>query len=376
MTPDELVEALEREQLADRLEREREEAERRAQIAELRRLLTAENHRQDVLRVLRDHAPLCDVPPLEPLAAPGDKPRHTWVLLLSDWQTGQATALGDTGHTFEQSTEIVREQIRLLWERLDHLLRIASRSIHVDELWLLDLGDLQDGDSLRVSQAAMVDSLATRQCIDVFDLEAWFIRQAMRRVKRVRVRKVGGNHDRTSSKPGNAGLGELGFTDTYAWLCGAFLERYFERAISSGRLELVNHESFFGTAVIAGQRVVYEHGASFRASTGSYGGVSFYSIANAARGYQQMLGGADLVCMGHFHNPMLLPMQSGWGWQVVNGALPPSSQYAQSSFKAFGRPCQVLLDLHSEHGLVGWRPLYLDTEHQLRPGEFWDRVSA
>ena len=360
--------------LAERLAKDRADAQRREQLAELRRLTTLENHRRDALGVIRDMVALVEPPKLERPKPPKRAPRHTWAPILSDWQLGQYTKRGSTGGMFEQTSAVTKAQVRKFWEVLTHLHEIDRHGKDVDELVIFSLGDLVENDQMRESQAAHVDALVTRQAVDVFDLLSWLLYQATALFPKVRLLHVGGNHDRTTPKGGVAGLGDLGYTDTYSWLLGEMLRRMHERTIDSGRLVIQNEESFFGTAIVAGQRCVYEHGASFRASTGSYGGISYYSIANAAAGYQRMLDGADFVLMGHHHVPMVLPM--GNGWQVVNGALPPSSDYAQAKFKSVRRPTQILLDLHEEYGLVGWRPVYLDTPGQVKPGEHWQRVRA
>lgn len=359
-----------------KLDSARDDAERRHDITELKRLLSAESHRQDALAVIAEAVPLVNVPKLRPFKKTlrESAPAHTWGLVISDWQLGQKTSFADTGHLFEQTSEITKTQVRALWDLVAYLHTIYVSSLKIEELVIFSLGDLVEGDSMRVSQAAMVDSLVTKQAMEVFDLEAELIYNALALFPKVRVLHVGGNHDRLGGKGGQAGLGELGYTDTFAWVIGGMLQRMFKPAIEEGRLEIVNHESFFGTAIVAGQRCVYEHGASFRSSTGSYGGVSYYSIANAAAGYQRMLDGADLVLMGHHHKAMLLPM--GRGWQVMNGCLPPSSQFIQSNFKGIVRPTQVLLDIHHEHGLVGFKPLYIESPNMIKPGKFWEPALA
>lgn len=364
---------LRHEALAQSLLKQKEDAKRRGEIAELKRLLTAENHRQDALRLIRETVAAVDPPKMRARVSPGKRaPHHTWGLLVSDWQLGQLTTFAASGQVFEQTTAVTRAQVRDLWSRVEYLHGIESHGKSIEELVIFSLGDLMEGDSMRASQAAKVDQLASKQAMDVLDLEAELINNALSLFPKVRVLHVGGNHDRLSAKPGEAGLGELGYIDTFSWMIGGVLQRMFEKAIDDGRLTIVNHESFFGTAIVANQRCVYEHGASFRASTGSYGGTSYYSIANAAAGYQKMLDGADLVLMGHHHKAMVLPM--GWGWQILNGALPPSSQWVQANFKGYGRPSQTLLDLHPDKGLVGWRPVYLETPGMVRPGDFWKRA--
>lgn len=356
-------------QLARKLQTERGHA------AELKRLTAVENHRQDVLAAIRAMTPLVGVPKVEAPARSGAAlPTHTWGLIISDWQLGQHDTFASTGGMFEQSTAIVKKQVHELWNVVARLHDIYRPSIHVEELVIFSLGDLLENDQMRPSQAGQIDALVTRQCVDVIDLENWLIAQSLARFPKVRVLHVGGNHERTSPKAGNAGLGELGFTDTYSWIIGEMLKRSNEKAIEAGRLDIVNHESFFGAAKVAGLRCVYEHGASFRSATGSYGGVSYYSIAKAAAGYAQMLEGADVVLMGHHHVPMLLPMGQR-GHQVMNGALTPSSGYGQTNFKSVRRPSQTLLDFNAKHGLVGYRPIYLDEASQmLKPGTFWEGV--
>lgn len=358
--------------LQSRLERQRDEAQRKAQLSELRRLLTAENHRQDSLRIIHDLVAMAEPPKLVASPKPPAKsPRHSTLLLTGDWQIGQFTKIGATGGVFEQTTKIAQRQVKQMWTVVETLHRLQSAAKQIEELVLFDLGDMVEGDQMRPSQAAEVDAPVTRQAVDVFDLQAWLLNQALALFPKVRFLKVPGNHDRTSHKAGNAGLGELGYTDSYSWLLGEMIRRTFERSIDANRLEIVNHESFYGTAIIANMRVVYEHGSSFKTSTGSYGGVPFYPIANAARGYREMLDGADLILMAHHHKAMCLPMNGGWGWQVCNGALPPSSSWVQSSFKGYGRPIQTILDLHHEKGLVGWNPIYLEQPEHMKPGQYW-----
>lgn len=360
--------------LADRLTRERETAIRNAQIAELKRLTSAENHRQDALRSIRGIAVMIEPPKYKPIGRPSARaPQHTLSLVTSDWQTGQYSKLGASGGMYTQTTAITKRQVDQMWQRFTLRQRIEADAKKFKKFNGFSLGDLLEGDQMRVSQASEIDNLVTRQFIDVYDMQSGLIARSLEQFEEAEWDIVGGNHDRTSSKPGNAGLGELGFTDTWTWVMGELLKRQHERSIDSGRLKINNHESFFGTNVVAGLRCVFEHGASFKTSTGSYGGVPFYPIANAARSYQAMLDGADLIMMGHHHKAMVLPMNGGWGWQVMNGALPPSSSWVQASFKGYGRPTQIMLDLHEDIGLAGWAPLYLEQPEHGRPGSFWKK---
>lgn len=353
---------------------QREAARLAALRDELRRLTSVDERKREYIAAIRDALPLLSVPNLSVPEQQAGMPTHTWLLMLSDWHLGQYTTWEATGRIFHQSTAVARAQVQQLWERLARLLSIHRSTIRVEECVILLLGDLVEGDGMRRSQTRRVDQVVTRQAIEAVDLLAWLLTQCLSAFPLVRVAVVGGNHDRVSERAGYAGLGELDPCDTYAWLIGASLERLFDTAIAEGRMRLVNHEAFFGAEWVAEQRIVYEHGASFRASTGSYGGVSYYAIANAGRAYLEMLEGADLILMGHHHRAMVLPLHRGW--QVLNGCLPPSTEFIQSGHKRIVRPSQTLLELHRERGLIAWRPIYLDHPGLPEPGEFWQRLAT
>jgi len=351
-------------------EEQKAAALRAAQINELKQLLSAKSSQDRYIHTINKYAPLLKVPELpDKYRGAKNKPNHSWVLVLSDLHIGQKTAADATGHLFEQSTDISRKQMQHLWKTIRLLHSIATKSINVTDLWILQLGDLVEGDGMRTSQVTGIDELVTKQTIDVVDILVEFIQNCETIFPVVNVRNTGGNHDRTSQKASYAGLGELGYHDTYAWLIAEFERRIFKESIEAGRLTLRNSNSFFDGDIIAGQRVAYEHGASFKTSTGSYGGIGWYPIQNAGMKYQAMLDGVDILVMGHHHTAACLPL--GRGWQVLNGALPPSTPFVQSGFKRVTIPSQVLFEVHEDFGLVNYRPIYLDLGNTAKPGDFW-----
>lgn len=347
----------------------RRDAQRRSELNEIRRLTGDAAAAQAYRETIEKYAPLLTVPSITRSRALTDLPHHTWVLLLSDWHIGQKTSSGMTGGLFEQSLSRTRTQIAELTETLSYLHEIASGSEQIDDLYILGLGDFHEGDGMRPRQATEIDETVTEQCVDVVNTLSGLIQSALTRFRRVVFHNVGGNHDRVSQKAGLGGLGELAYHDTYSWLAGAMLEREFTYAQLAGRLRFKNWTTFFGYDIIAGHRFVFEHGASFRTSSGSYGGIGWYPIQNAAQRYVQMLDGADFICMGHFHTAACLPL--GKGWQVLNGALPPSTPFVQSSFKKINTPSQTLLDIHAKHGLSAYRPIYLPHSGMVTPKALW-----
>lgn len=356
------------EMLAEQARRDQE----RAAAAEIRKATALENRVRRYLEQLRESLSAYEPTPLvvDPITT-DELPEHEWVLVLSDWHVGQQTRIEETGGLFYQDLTVTRFQIAELWEAIAKIHEVERGSRRINKIHVLVLGDIVEGDDMRRSQHRKVTDLITVQTIQAFDLLVWIIRQLLTRFPEVTVDMVGGNHDRLSQRPGDGGLGELGYQDTMAWLMGEFLKRTLEADIRSGRLQVTNWETFFGYRTICGRRFVFEHGASFRWASGGYGGVPYYAIHNAGKRYVDMVGGADFVIFGHGHQSMALP--NGRGWLFMNGSLPPSSQYLQSSYKSVLRPQQWLLSIHDTIGLTGTYPIYLDHPGILQPGEIWER---
>lgn len=290
-----------------------------------------------------------------------------WAVQLSDWHIGQATTMEHTGGMYEQTLAVTRAQVDRLIRAISGIF-YESKGKVVRNLWIPILGDIVEGDSMRPAQLREIELPVVQQTVEGFDLLAYFIRTLLELpgLENLVIDMVGGNHDRTTSKPGNAGLGETDFVDTYAWLIGAMLQRRFE---NDPRVEIKNWETFFGTREFAGLRHVFEHGASIKGGSGSYGGIPWYPIANAARKYSEMLGGVDMVWLGHQHIPYVIPLGQQ-GHIIGNGSLPATSRYVQSSFKSIRRPQQWLVEFHRHHGTTAFRPLYADINLP-KPGEVW-----
>ena len=84
-----------------------------------------------------------------------------------------------------------------------------------------------------------------------------------------------------------------------------------------------------------------------------------------------MLGSVDVVHMGHFHQLAVLPLGQS-GWVFMNGALPVSSQFIQSSFKSLRAPLQWLIEYNLKHKWINnFHPLYADVGQFVQHGEMW-----
>lgn len=359
----------------ERISAEQERLRQQELVRQLATLQRTEAKRQEYIATIK--AAMAEMEPLPPVEFFPLEPKGStrkWVLVVSDWHIGQKTPIEHTGGLYEQNLGVTRWQVDRLLTAIRSIHAVESRGERIDEILLLVCGDIVEGDAMRPAQLRQIEYSVTRQAIEAHRLLVYFVREllALPGIERLTAHVVGGNHDRTSGKPGLAGLGETDYVDTYSWLIAEVMK---ETLRDEPRARVVNWDTFYGYTLFCGKRFVFEHGASFKTSSGSYGGIGWYPIMNAAGKYKEMLDGADFVVMGHFHVPGLLPSGRG-GWVVLNGALPGTTHFVQSSFKSMRLPSQTLLELHEEHGLVGYRPIYAVPEILKDEGRAWDLAQA
>lgn len=354
------------------VEQEKERLQQREMIRELQQLQRTEAKRQQYVESIRQALTGFEPTPFVALDPKfRQAPEHHWLLDLSDWHLGQYTPIQTTGGVYEQSTAITRWQIEEMLIALKSIHKVQASGQSIRKLLVVFNGDLVENDCMRASQAAKIDLFVTQQAVAAFDLAAYVLRQLLTLpgVESIEAHNVGGNHDRTTQRAGDAGLGELDYVDTYSWLIGAMLERAFE---NEPRISITNWETYFGYTEFAGRKVIFQHGP-FRTSTGSYGGVPWYPIVDKAQKFISMLDGGDLVLFGHIHRPAVLPLGQD-AWLVINGALPATSTFIQSTFSALRTPTQWLINLHREHGVIEFHPLYAPPANLKQPGHVWQEI--
>lgn len=336
--------------------------------SDLKKLLAQADRAKEVLAIIRDHVEAVEPIPLSTLKRDTSLPTHEWVLVLSDWHIGQLTTLEETGGMFEQNSGIALEQVQTLWNAVDHLYDIEAKGRNITKLHILSLGDMVDGDLMRISQTRKVDQLVSQQYPMMYGLMEGLIRQALRVFDEVDVHVVGGNHDRFG-KFGDAGLGELSYIENWSYVMGTSLEGAFR---NEPRVVVRNHQSFFGTTIVSGHKFVFSHGSDVNWRSNSYAGIPYYSLNVAAERMKAMVNGFDALVMGHGHIAMQLPV--GFDSAVyMNGSLPGSSTFVQSKYKSIRRPSQTLIDMHHRLGMTGHHKLYLDHEGLHTDEDIWNQ---
>lgn len=295
-----------------------------------------------------------------------DTSGRAWIGHSSDWHIGQQTLSEETGGLYFHSYEIARAQLERKAAIEREIIRDSGRT--VGNYLMVMNGDLLEGDDMRASQHREIEMLASEQAVEVFNLVCWDIDAHLEMVEgQVVVSFVGGNHDRLSKKPGNAGLGELGYKATYAWMVGEFVRAAYA---NNPRVKVINWATWYGHLKFAGQRIAHSHGADVKWTTGGHSGIPWNAIHVAAQRYARMLGGFDLLFMGHGHIPAVLPLEPSSS-VFLNGSLPGTTAWVQSSFKAIRTPVQQLVEVN-RHGFVAYHPLWLDVGQTTPNAAIWD----
>lgn len=355
---------------------ERDRAKRRADIVTLKQLTSRRAWMEDIYEAVRTAALAVDVPSLRADAAQlGTFDEETAVLLISDVHVGQHTpALINGG--WEQTLAVTQDQMRRLGDAVLRIWDIQHRSTPWRQLVIRDLGDDVEHSNMRASQHRYAEPLVAQQSAAYGVMFADLIQRCLTVFAHVRVERVPGNHGRVSEKAGNAGMDVLGPENSFDWIGGAFAAEILRAAIDAGRLTFINHANWYARTEVVGRRIVFEHGSSLRGG-GSWGGIPYYAIDRMAASYRDLEGAFDILALGHYHRPYVLP--AGYGGVVIgNGSFPPTTPFVVAAKHAHTRPTQTLLSLHPKKGITMIRHLYLDTVRADRvpPGDPAAEVAA
>lgn len=348
--------------LSRRIDDERERARRQADIATLKELTGKRAVIAEWTAAIRSSALAMPVPVLWDVVSHPHGDEETALLLLSDVHVGMDTPARMTAG-FVTNQETTHQQFKLLAEKV-----VSFWKAHADgnrpwsTLVILDLGDDVEGSHMRPSQARIANPLVTDQVRLYGQWLAEFATTLLQVFKHIRIERVPGNHGRVSQRAGIAGLDELDPANSFDLLAGKFTEAILAPAIQEGRAVIINHETYAARTEIANQRIIFEHGSSLRGGTSL--GIPAYGINRAAANYLRLYGEFDLLCFGHWHQPML--MTAGERAKiVVNGAFPPTTPFITGDLHGIGKPTQILMSLHEEHGVTGYYPLYLPIKRSL-----------
>ena len=258
------------------------------------------------------------------------------LLHLSDWQLGKVTE--------SYNTEVAVGRVRLLGDKLEKLVGIERADHPVREIHNLLGGDMPEGTSIFPAQSFEIDSGLFRQVFACVGALEELVRRQLSLFETVHCWEVTGNHGRIgrkgdSPREDNADL--FIYRETRERL------RDYEQ---DGRLVWHPWERWYTIVEIGAYRALLVHGDQVKSFGG---GTPAFGIARKVNSWAAgVVEPFTDAYMGHFHQPLVLPLANGRGRTFVNPSLESDSQYAKEFVAASGVPGQRLNFVDPERGRV------------------------
>lgn len=259
------------------------------------------------------------------------------VLHLSDWQLGKKTS--------SYNSEIGRKRIEELGNLLIEMTEIERHAHPVEECWLLFGGDHVEGVNIFPGQQWEIDSTLFEQHALASHLLTYLTRLAASTFKKVHVVTEDGNHGRIGRR-GDLPKGDNSDRFTYH-----STKLQLEDLIKDGRV--VWHDTthgWYSIFEIGNYRALLVHGDEIK----SFGGQTpAFGIARKVAAWAAGVIEPFHDCyMGHWHQPLVLPLPVGNRRVFVNGSIESDNIYAQEFVGANGFPAQRLNFVNPRRGMV------------------------
>lgn len=259
------------------------------------------------------------------------------LLHLSDWQLGKVTE--------SYNTEVALARIEQVGRKVVELTQIERAAHPVREIHVMFGGDLAENAGIFPGQAWEIDSGLFRQAANCIAASERIIRLFLANFEKVTVWVVKGNHGRIGKK------GEHPREDNAD---GFIAEETYERLKLSAdckRLAWNAPRRWYALVEIGNYRPLLIHGDQIKQFGGN---LPAYGIAKKANAWAAGVipGFKDDLYLGHFHQPMVLPMAVGRRRTFMNPSTESHSAYAQEFIAAQGFPGQRLNFIEPDRGAV------------------------
>jgi hypothetical protein len=266
-----------------------------------------------------------------------------WALLhCSDWQVGKRTATFSTEVAAKRITELGRVAVQLAEiERGDH---------PVPNIGVMLGGDMVEGTNIFPGQVWEVDSTLYRQLFATVEIVTALLVHLLGNFDTVEVWEEAGNHGRLGKK------GEYDAGDNIDRMLYRIVQ---DRLSHETRLKWHHSESWHQMVNIGNYKALLVHGDEVK----SFGGQTpAFGIIKKVNGWATGVLPEFTDCfMGHFHQPLVLPIANGKGRTFVNASIESDSVYAKEFMAATGTPGQRLVFVTPRKGrITGEHLIWLD----------------
>lgn len=258
------------------------------------------------------------------------------LLHVSDWQFGKVT------ESF--NSEIARARVERLSEVVVQLTNIYRADHPVRECHVMLGGDLAEGVSIFPGQPFEVDGSLFRQMFGVVGAAEEMLRMFLANFERVVIWEEPGNHGRLGRK------GDHPAEDSADLLMYRLIRERLAPYEKEGRLVWNETQGWHSIVEIGNYHALLVHGDEVR----SFGGQTpAYGIAKKVNAWATGVVAPFTDCyMGHWHQPLVIPLAHGRGRVFVNPSLESDNVYAQEFVGATGTPGQRLNFIEPLRGRV------------------------
>lgn len=287
--------------------------------------------------------------PRNPRRARSRKYEEVAILHLSDTQLGKTTRSYDS--------TVCEARILQCVEKTAYIADLRRNIARIDELHIYLGGDMIEGEDIFPHQAHEIDSSVFEQAVVNFPrIGVKAILRALECFEKVKVYCVAGNHGRngpksTRSSP-KTNWDNVAYETTRAILLGTAA---FPRADLAKRLEFNIADEFWIVDRVFdwGNLMVHGHQIS-----GGFAGFPWYGAGKKAWGWIDTIEKKwDNLFFGHFHTPAMATLNHRRFY--ANGTTESDNDFAKEQLAAAGDPCQRLLFMDADHGVVSDTLLYL-----------------
>jgi hypothetical protein len=294
----------------------------------LQRQLIAAKHKtgelvEAVYRAAKEAATLA--PPAKAVPPIKDKRKakeEVALLHCSDWQTGK--------RTIDYNSTVTKERIERLNHKVISITEIQRNDHPVKKLAIAYTGDMIEGVCIFPGQAFEVDSTLYEQLFFTASLMESQVRTMAEHFEQVDVFTEYGNHGRIGRK------GEFPAKDNMDLMC---------YRIVAGRTEDLSNvtwhisTNWFNMLTVGNYSALLVHGDEIK----SFGGnTPAFGILRKVSAWASGVVPTFVDCyMGHFHQPLTLPIPRG-GRIFVVPSTESGNEYAREFVAATGRPGQRL----------------------------------
>lgn len=319
------------------------------EIRRLRGLLAKADVQSDIFRAFLREAlkgyepsPYVYTPPTEPKK---HEKEEVAVATLSDTHYAAIVRPATVGGLSRYNRGIFVERLDMFRESILECVEIQRRSVTLNDLYIVGLGDYVEGEGTYLGQAWHTDVPMLRQIVELGDLVPQRLLSPLcSHFRHVYLMGVAGNHAKAKDSPSNWDLDAM-----WHWQLRMEKHKNFRMHIEWDKIWTMFRVLDWPWNFFAA------HGNQVRAWQGNF---PSYGVERMFARYIGMLNlPINYLFMGHHHQQW--HTSTLWGANFFSGSFVGGSQYSHDKMMKIGRPEQWLVCMNEDHVTSTW-PLVLD----------------